>query len=127
MPTGWRLPRRSWIRVRRRSDVDLPSETRQLIYAVVAQVPKGRVATYGQIAELAGMPRRARLVGHVLSRLATGNRLPWHRIVNAKGEISARGDDGAAALAQRRRLEREGICFDESGRLALARYRWQPE
>ena len=107
--------------------MDLPSETRQLIYAVVAQVPKGRVATYGQIAELAGMPRRARLVGHVLSRLATGNRLPWHRIVNAKGQISARGDDGAAALAQRRRLEREGICFDESGRLALARYRWQPE
>lgn len=107
--------------------MDLPSETRQLIYAVVAQVPKGRVATYGQIAALAGMPRRARLVGHALSALAAGNRLPWHRIVNAKGQISTRGDDGTAALAQRRRLECEGIRFDVNGRLALARYRWQPE
>lgn len=107
--------------------MELPSETRQLIYAVVAQVPQGRVATYGQIAELAGMPRRARLVGHALRSLAAGNRLPWHRIVNARGQISPRGEDDTAALAQRKRLEREGIRFDANGRLSLALYRWQPE
>lgn len=107
----------------------LPSETRQLIYAVVAQVPKGCVATYGQIAELAGLPRRARLVGYALSALATNNRLPWHRVVNAKGQISARGDGGndAAEQAQRKRLEREGIRFDANGTISLALYRWQPD
>lgn len=107
----------------------LPSETRQLIYAVVAQVPKGRVATYGQIAELAGLPRRARLVGYALSALAAGNRLPWHRIVNAKGQISARGEGGndAAVQAQRKRLEREGIRFDANDSISLAQYRWRPE
>lgn len=106
-----------------------PAETRQLIYAVVAQVPKGRVATYGQIAELAGLPRRARLVGYALSALAAGNRLPWHRIVNAKGQISARGDGGidSAAQVQRKRLEREGIHFDANGTISLAQYRWHPE
>jgi methylated-DNA-protein-cysteine methyltransferase-like protein len=105
----------------------LPSETRQLIYAVVAQVPKGCVATYGQIAELAGLPRRARLVGYALSALATNNRLPWHRVVNAKGQVSARGDGGVAAQAQRKRLEREGIRFDANGTISLALYRWQPD
>jgi methylated-DNA-protein-cysteine methyltransferase-like protein len=98
-----------------------------LIYAVVAQVPKGRVATYGQIAELAGLPRRARLVGYALNALAAGNRLPWHRIVNAQGRISARGDGGIAAQMQRRRLEREGIRFDVSNTIPLALYRWRPE
>ena len=111
----------------RTAPASLPAETWQLIYAVVARVPKGRVATYGQIAQLAGMPRCARLVGYALNGLAAGNRLPWHRIVNAKGQISERGDGGAAAQLQRKRLEREGICFDTRNTIALARYRWQPE
>lgn len=98
-----------------------------MIYAVVAQVPKGRVATYGQIAELAGMPRRARLVGYALNALASGNRLPWHRIVNAQGRISARGDGGSAAQMQRQRLEREGISFDANNTIPLALFRWRPE
>jgi methylated-DNA-protein-cysteine methyltransferase-like protein len=105
----------------------LPPENFQLIYAVVAQVPKGCVATYGQIARLAGLPRRARLVGYALNALAKGNKLPWHRIVNAKGQVSERGDDGAGASLQRKRLEREGIKFDRRGVISLAQYRWKME
>lgn len=104
----------------------MPAETYQLIYAVVAQVPRGCVATYGQIARLAGMPRHARLVGYALHALPGDNCLPWHRIINAKGQISARGDGEAAALAQRRQLEREGIHFEPDGTIDLKRYRWQP-
>lgn len=109
------------------AEVRIPGERQQLIYAVVAQVPKGRVATYGQIAQLAGLPRQARLVGYALSALAAGNRLPWHRVVNARGRISERGDDGSAALTQRKRLEREGIRFAADGSIALAQYQWRPE
>lgn len=110
-----------------RSDMGIPSETYQLIYAVVAQVPKGKVATYGQIARMAGMPRHARLVGYALHALAVGNRLPWHRIVNAKGQISERGDAGEAAAAQRRRLVREGVIFSTHNTISLLRYQWHPE
>lgn len=105
----------------------IPGERHQLIYAVVAQVPRGRVATYGQIAQLAGLPRQARLVGYALSALAVGNRLPWHRVINARGRISERGDDGVAATLQRKRLEKEGIRFGADGAIALAQYQWQPE
>lgn len=105
----------------------IPSETYQRIYAVVAQVPKGRVATYGQIARLADMPRHARLVGYALNALAAGNRLPWHRIVNAQGRVSERGDGGAAAATQRARLVREGVAFDARDTIDLKRYRWLPE
>lgn len=105
----------------------IPSETWQRIYAVVAQVPRGKVATYGQIARLADMPRHARLVGYALHALAVGNRLPWHRIVNAKGQISERGDGGAAAQAQRRRLEREGVVFSANNTISLSRYQWHSE
>lgn len=109
------------------SETRIPGERHQLIYAVVAQVPRGCVATYGQIAQLAGLPRQARLVGYALSALAAGNRLPWHRVVNARGRISERGDDGRSALTQRRRLEKEGIRFDADGVIALAQYQWRPE
>lgn len=105
----------------------IPSETWQRIYAVVAQVPRGKVATYGQIARLADMPRHARLVGYALNALAAGNRLPWHRIINAKGQISERGDGGAAAAAQRRRLEREGVRFTANNTISLSCYQWHPE
>lgn len=74
------------------------------------------MATYGQIADLAGMPRHARLVGRTLSRLPPRSRLPWHRVVNAALRISRRGDD-VGELEQRRRLEREGVSF-VGGRVA---------
>ena len=94
------------------------------IYAVVRRIPPGRVATYGQVAALAGLPGHARQVGYALSALPEGSRVPWQRVINAKGEISTRGFTGDAS-AQRVRLEREGVKFDERGRVALRRYRWR--
>jgi methylated-DNA-protein-cysteine methyltransferase-like protein len=92
----------------------------------VARVPRGRVATYGQIARLAGLPGQARLVGYALSALAEGSRLPWHRVVNARGRVSDRRDGGPQALEQRLRLEREGVRFGRDGSIPLERFRWRP-
>lgn len=96
------------------------------IYAVVSRIPRGRVATYGQIARLANLPGQARLVGYAMSALPAGSRVPWHRVVNARGEVSARRDGGPAAAIQRIRLEREGVRFDRHGRISLGRFRWNP-
>jgi methylated-DNA-protein-cysteine methyltransferase-like protein len=94
------------------------------IWQVVTLIPPGRVATYGQVAELAGLPRRARLVGRVLSQLPDGTGIPWHRVVNAAGRISLpAGSTGFRE--QRARLRAEGITI-ANGRLALARCRWLP-
>jgi methylated-DNA-protein-cysteine methyltransferase-like protein len=102
-----------------------PGTIRSRIYAAVSRVPRGRVATYGQIARLAGLPGQARLVGYALAALTPGSRIPWHRVVNARGQISARRGEGPEALVQRLRLEREGIRFDERGAIALDRFRWR--
>ena len=93
------------------------------IYAVVRRIPVGRVATYGQVAREAGLPRRARLVGRVLAALQGESGLPWHRVVNASGRISVR--PGAGASVQRRRLAREGVRFTGE-RIDLARFAWAP-
>lgn len=94
------------------------------MYAVVRRVPHGRVATYGQIARVAGLGDHARMVGYALAALPRGTTVPWHRVINAQGMVSPRrsGD----SLSQRLRLEGEGIRFDGRGRVALARHRWQP-
>lgn len=92
------------------------------IWRVVASIPEGTVATYGQVAELAGLPRGARHVGRVLGALPSDSRLPWHRVVNARGELSL---VGASARRQRARLREEGHRF-RNGRLDLQRCRWQP-
>jgi methylated-DNA-protein-cysteine methyltransferase-like protein len=91
----------------------------------VRRIPRGRVATYGQVAVLAGLPGHARQVGYALHALARGTRLPWHRVINAKGEVSRRRRPGDE-LSQRLLLEREGVRFDARGRVALARLRWSP-
>jgi methylated-DNA-protein-cysteine methyltransferase-like protein len=96
------------------------------IYAVVRRIPHGRVASYGQVAELAGLGGHARQVGYALHALTSERAVPWHRVVNARGEISARSDPGDDSL-QRQRLEREGVEFDAGGRIELERYRWRPE
>jgi methylated-DNA-protein-cysteine methyltransferase-like protein len=96
------------------------------IYSVVARIPRGRVATYGQVARLAGLGGHARLVGYALSALKEGSRLPWHRVVNAKGRISLRGDRSPANVVQRLRLEREAVRFGGSGVISLERFRWRP-
>ena len=96
------------------------------IYTVVSQIPCGRVATYGQIARLAGLPNHARLVGYALNALRQGSTVPWQRVVNAKGTISLRrGGSGHDAL-QRLMLKREGVRFDRKGVIDLAAFRWRP-
>lgn len=100
------------------------SSSHPRILAVVRRVPRGRVATYGLIARVAGMPRQARLVGYAL-RHATDD-VPWHRVVNAQGTISDRADPDCIPL-QRALLEAEGIEFDWKGRLNLQRYLWKPK
>ncbi len=100
-------------------------EAVEAICAVIRRIPLGWVATYGQVAAMAGMPRRARLVGRVLQRLDPGTRIPWHRVVNAKGEISYSLSRNGGDVLQRRLLEKEGIKFDASNRLDLERCRWR--
>ncbi|HTL89999.1 MAG TPA: methylated-DNA--[protein]-cysteine S-methyltransferase [Leptolyngbya sp.] len=98
------------------------------IYQIVRQIPFGQVATYGQIAELAGLPRQARLVGYALFRATDAAlEIPWHRVINARGEISMSPLREGMDQVQRSRLESEGIHFDPSGKLSLDRYRWQPD
>ncbi len=92
---------------------------------MAARIPRGRVATYGQIARLAGMPGQARLVGYALAALEDRSRIPWHRVINAKGRVSLRSD-GGMDVVQRLRLEREGVRFDRQGSIDLARFRWRP-
>lgn len=102
-----------------------PSPVHTRIWIVVGRIPKGRVATYGQVAELAGMPRQARLVGYALNALPDGSRVPWHRVINAQGTVSPRAEPGSDRL-QRSLLEGEGVRFDEAGRVSLVRFRWRP-
>lgn len=94
------------------------------VYAVVRRVPAGRVATYGQVARVAGLGDHARMVGYALAALPNGTAVPWHRIINAQGTVSRRrsGD----TLSQRMRLEREGVAFDARGRTSLAKFGWRP-
>ena len=94
------------------------------IYAIVRRIPRGRVATYGQIAELAGLPGHARQVGYALHALPAGTALPWHRVLNARGALSLRREPGGE-LTQRLLLEREGVRFDTRGRVNLAQVRWR--
>ncbi len=82
------------------------------------------MATYGQIADLAGLPRQPRQVGYALAALRPGNDVPWHRVINAKGEISLRADPSAGEL-QRVLLEAEGVEFDERARVSFTRYGWR--
>lgn len=97
---------------------------RRRIHAAVRRVPRGKVATYGQIARLAGLPGRSRLVGRVLGALKDGAAVPWHRVLGASGRVSARGDERSEGL-QRARLAREGVVFRKSGRVDLERFRWR--
>lgn len=93
------------------------------ILAVVRRIPRGRVATYGQVAELAGYPGQPRLAGYALRH--AGSDIPWHRVVNARGTISRRADPDSVPL-QQALLEAEGLEFDHRGRLRLDRCRWRP-
>ena len=93
------------------------------IYEVVHRILFGKVATYGQVAALAGLPGHARHVGYALHALPDGSAVPWHRVVNAKGWISPRRS-GGWEVEQRLRLELEGVVVDRLGRLSLQRHQW---
>ncbi len=93
------------------------------IYAAVARIPRGRVATYGQIAALADLPGRARQVGYALHALPPGSPIPWQRVVNARGDVSLPGGAGAH---QRALLAAEGVDLDDAGRVDLRAYQWRP-
>lgn len=95
------------------------------VFAIVRRIPRGRVATYGQVATLAGFPGHARQVGYALSALDVDARVPWHRVVNAQGQISVRTGGSGGAIVQRMRLEQEGVTL-RGGRVPLREYRWQP-
>ena len=97
------------------------------IYAVVRRIPEGQVATYGQVAALAGIPGGARQVGYALHALPDGADVPWQRVINARGEMSRRADGAWREGYQRHLLEEEGVAFDARGRIDLARFRWEPE
>ncbi len=96
------------------------------IYRVVRRIPAGRVATYGQIAALAGLPGHARQVGYALFHLTPDEDVPWQRVVNSRGEISARSAEPDSGQLQRAILEAEGVRFDDSGRIDMERLRWDP-
>ena len=93
------------------------------IYEVVGRIPEGRVATYGQIAGLAGLPGGARQVGYALAALDDESEVPWHRVINAQGRVSPRVEPIYAKI-QRSLLEAEGIAFDAEDRISLTRFRW---
>ncbi|MGH0038452.1 MAG: MGMT family protein [Myxococcota bacterium] len=97
----------------------------QRIYDVVRRIPAGRVATYGQVAELAGLGGHARQVGYALHSLRGDLDVPWQRVINARGEISARGEPTGEQI-QRQMLEAEGVGFDTRGRVDLAAHGWRP-
>jgi methylated-DNA-protein-cysteine methyltransferase related protein len=98
-----------------------PDGTHRRIHDAVSRIPRGRVATYGQIARVAKLPGQARLVGYALHALPRGSTVPWQRVVNAQGAISVGGESG---VRQRQLLEKEGVCFDARGRVSLSKYQW---
>src|SRR6185295_9398749 len=98
------------------------------IYAVVRRIPTGQVATYGQVAELAGIPGGARVAGAALKVSKPAQRLPWQRVIGKAGKTRGRIaiHDPVGAGVQRQLLEREGVIIGDSGLIALDRYGWLP-
>lgn len=94
-----------------------------LIWATIRKIPRGRVATYGQIAQEAGFPKQPRLAGYALHNMPAGSKLPWHRVINAQGKISFPADS-EQYQKQKHLLEEEGVLFLK-GRVDLARYQWR--
>jgi methylated-DNA-protein-cysteine methyltransferase-like protein len=93
------------------------------ILQAIQRIPRGKVATYGQIAGMAGNSRASRLVVRTL-RSREGANLPWHRVINSQGMISLRG---RGYEEQRKLLESEGIVFDGNDRIDLKRFQWQDD
>jgi methylated-DNA-protein-cysteine methyltransferase-like protein len=98
----------------------------QQIYETVSRIPPGKVATYGQIATLAGYPGCARQVGYALNALSDDSDVPWQRVINAQGKVSPRSDPECPTF-QEDLLVEEGVVFGASGKVDLSRFGWDPE
>lgn len=93
------------------------------IWQVICLIPRGKVATYGEVAQQAGLPRGARRVGRALKGLPSDTRIPWHRVINAQGRISL-PESSASQYTQRERLEAEGVLFKANKTIDLKRFGW---
>lgn len=93
------------------------------VFALVARIPEGRVASYGQLSHMAGRPRSARIVGQLMSRHTGGQSLPCHRVVKADGSLCEGYEFGVMGL-QRMLLREEGVSFLPDGRVDMAACRW---
>lgn len=100
-------------------------EMRREILNVVALVPYGKVATYGQIAKLAGLPKHARHVGFALKNMADDTVVPWHRVINSQGKISLSKEDGFGENIQIVKLQSEGVAV-LNGKVNLKLFQWIP-
>ncbi|WP_439859554.1 MGMT family protein [Pseudomonas sp. MBLB4136] len=107
-----------------KQDPDSPSARREALYLTLAQVPPGRVVSYGQLAQLAGLGRAARWVGRVLGQLPQGSALPWHRVIAAGGRLSLPAGSPSGA-EQRARLRAEGVLIQHD-RVDIRRHGWRP-
>lgn len=94
------------------------------VYTIVKKIPRGKVATYGQIALMAGIGRNARMVGYALSALPENMHIPWHRVINSRGEISYGASRGGHDSLQQKLLETEGVEFDSRGKIDLSIFKW---
>lgn len=95
------------------------------IYEIIRDIPRGSVASYGQIAEIAGIPRGARQVGWALKQLAGGQDIPWHRVITASGRIAF--EAGSTRFKRQRKLLEEENIPVIAGRVDMGKYRWQPQ
>jgi len=97
----------------------------QKIHQTISLIPAGKVATYGQIAEIVG-ECTARMVGYAASAVPHDSDIPWQRVINYKGGISRRSS-GSGGLLQQKLLEAEGIAFNQNGKTNLEHFRWKGE
>ncbi len=95
------------------------------IYETIRDIPRGNVASYGQIAEIAGIPRGARQVGWALKQLPRGQSVPWHRVITASGRIAF--EPGSASFEKQKKLLIEENIVVSAGRVDMHKYRWQPQ
>ena len=103
----------------------MESDLYQKIHQIISLIPSGKVATYGQIAEIVGRCT-ARMVGYATSAIPHDSDIPWQRVINYRGGISQRSC-GSGGLLQQKLLEAEGIVFNQNGRTDLKHYRWEGE
>jgi methylated-DNA-protein-cysteine methyltransferase-like protein len=103
----------------------MPTQFSEDVIRVLKAIPRGSVATYGQVARLAGNPRAARQVVRLLNAYSSAEELPWHRVINKQGRISLKR--GSGYELQKSLLVQEGIRFDKADNIDLSKYQWRPE